>query len=67
VMFGYWRLGLWTRTVSHYYLWSLPGVVAAVLLGRAANRRLQGPRFYRYVFAGLAVIGAGLLLELCKH
>ena len=67
VLFGYWSLGLWTRAVSYYYLWSLPGVVTAVLLGRAANRRLHGQRFYRYVFAGLAVIGATLLIEVCRR
>lgn len=64
---GYWSLGLWTSTVNHYYLLSLPGVVLAVLLGRAANRRLGDQRFYRYLFAGLVVIAAGLLLQALRR
>ena len=63
VLLGYWSLGLWTPAVNRYYLYSLPGVLAAVLLGREANRRLQGQRFYRYLFGGLTVIGATLLVQ----
>ena len=65
VLLGYLNAGLWTRTVSRYYLWSLPGLAVAVLLGRAANRRLAGPRFYRLVWGGLLLIGVVLLLEAC--
>ena len=67
ILFGYLNAGLWTHTVSRYYLDSLPGVVVAVLLGRAANRRLSGRRFYRLVFGGLALIGIMLLGEALKE
>lgn len=63
VMIGFLKAGLWTQTVSQYYLYSLPGVVVAVLLGRAVNRRLRSGRFYRFVFFGLLLIGIMLLVE----
>jgi hypothetical protein len=37
---GYWFVGLWTPVVSHYYLWSLPAVALAIVLGRVVNRRM---------------------------
>jgi uncharacterized membrane protein YfcA len=63
VLSGYWSIGLCTPAVSRFYLLSLPGVVVAVLLGRAANRRLESQRFYRYLFGGLVVIAVCLLLQ----
>ena len=62
-MAGYWLAGLWTPPVNHFYIASLPGVVLAVLAGRVINRRLRPLRFTSYVYAGLAVIGAVLLLQ----
>jgi uncharacterized membrane protein YfcA len=63
VMSGYWAAGLWTSTVSHFYLLSLPFIIVAVFLGRAINRRLPSGRFVFYVHAGLIAIAAGLLLQ----
>ena len=62
-MGGYWLAGLWTAAVTRCYLWSLPPALAAILLGRAINRRLAGRSFLRYVHAGLLVIGAVLLAQ----
>lgn len=55
---GYAAQGLATRTVARDFLVCLPAVVPAIVLGRYLNRRLDGARFYRAVFGGLAVIGA---------
>src|ERR1051326_7051152 len=41
-MAGYGLAGLWVQTVTRYYLLSLPVALAAVVLGRAVNRRLKG-------------------------
>src|SRR6185503_10711897 len=42
-MAGYWLAGLWIPSVTHYYLVSLPVVLAAILLGRVVNHLfLQG-------------------------
>jgi uncharacterized membrane protein YfcA len=62
-MFGYWLAGLWVPSVTRYYLLSLPVVLAATLLGRALNRRIDGRRFLLYVHLGLIAIGAVLLLQ----
>jgi uncharacterized membrane protein YfcA len=62
-MAGYWISGLWIPAVTHDYLFSLPAAVPAVFLGRAINHRLSGGVFLKYIYAGLAVTGALLLVE----
>jgi hypothetical protein len=62
-LFGYWLTGLWTPVVNHYYLLSLPVVVPAVFLGKLINHRLQGEAFLKYVYLGLAAVGALLLIQ----
>jgi hypothetical protein len=62
-MVGYWAAGLWTPSVSRYYLYSLPAVVLAIPLGRVINRRLEAERFLVYVHAGLLASGAALVLQ----
>ncbi len=62
-MAGYWWKGLWIPSVTHYYLISLPATLPAILLGRAVNRRLHGEAFLKYVYLGLAAIGAVLLAQ----
>jgi uncharacterized protein len=63
VMTGYWTAGLWTSTVSHFYLLSLPFIIVAVFLGRAINRRLSSGRFVLFVHAGLIAVAAVLLAQ----
>jgi uncharacterized protein len=60
---GYGIAGLWTTTVTRYYLFSLPLTLAAILTGRVINRRLQGEAFVRYVYVGLLCIGVILLAQ----
>jgi uncharacterized membrane protein YfcA len=62
-MIGYWATGLWTPTVSRYYLLSLPTVLVAIPLGRALNRRLDAQRFLAYVHAALLASGMGLVFQ----
>ena len=62
-MGGYWLSGLWVPAVTHYFLFSLPVVIPAVLLGRVVNHRLSGDSYMRYVYAGLGAIGATLLIQ----
>lgn len=61
-MCGFWAAGLWVPDVTRYYLLSLAPVVVAILLGRAANRRMRPQTFVRYVHMGLIGIGVLLLL-----
>jgi uncharacterized membrane protein YfcA len=63
-MTGYWLAGLWVSSVTHYYLVSLPVVIAAILLGRVVNQRLlHGEAFLTYVHIGLVATGAILLVQ----
>lgn len=62
-MCGYWLAGLWVPAVTHYYLLSLPVALAGVFLGRVINHRLHGEAFLKYVYLGLASIGARLLIQ----
>jgi uncharacterized protein len=62
-MGGYWLAGLWTPAVTHYFLLSLPVTVLGVFLGRAINHRLHGNAFLKYIYLGLAAIGALLLVQ----
>lgn len=62
-MVGYALAGLWTPAVNHLYLFSLPGVLLASVLGRSLNRRIQTHQFIFYVYFGLIVIGAVLLVQ----
>jgi len=65
-MLGYALTGLWTRTVSSYFLLSLPLALIAIFIGRAVHRRLSSARFLIAVNIGLALIGA-LLLKQALH
>lgn len=60
---GYWYVGLWTRTVSRFYLVCLPGVAVAVLIGRAANKRMSHAGFQRVIYMGLLIVGATLVIQ----
>jgi len=61
---GYWWAGLWTPSVTWFYLASLPVVALAIIAGRVLNRRLVADRFTSAVYVGLLVVGAVLLLTL---
>jgi hypothetical protein len=62
-MIGYGMSGLWVPAVTRDYLFSLPVVVPAVFLGRMINHRLSNAGFLKYVYAGLAGVGALLLYQ----
>jgi len=62
-MVGYWFAGLWVPAVTHYYLISLPATIPAILLGRFLNHRLREETYLKYVYTGLAVIAAALLVQ----
>jgi uncharacterized protein len=66
-MAGYWVQGLWVPAVTHYYLISLPATLPAISFGRMINHRLRGESFLKYVYAGLAGIGAALLIQALSH
>jgi uncharacterized membrane protein YfcA len=60
---GYAFIGLWNAEITRYFLWSLPGVALALLLGRAINQRIRTSSFFQFIYGGLLVIGTVLLLQ----
>jgi uncharacterized protein len=62
-MAGYWWIGLWTSSVTRFYLSSLPVVAVAIVLGRIANKRMSGSRFAFLVYLSLLGIAIVLLLQ----
>jgi hypothetical protein len=62
-LIGYAVVGLWVSAVTRYFLLSLPGMVVAIMAGRVLNHRLRGDGFFRYVYAGLTVIGCVLVAQ----
>ena len=60
---GYLYVGLWDAAVTRYFLWSLPGVAVAIVLGRTLNRRMRSDRFIRLLYVGLVLIGAVLIVQ----
>jgi uncharacterized membrane protein YfcA len=66
-LLGYWLTGLWVPAVTYYYFLSLAPALAAVLLGRAMNRRMRGQRFLVYVHIVLIAIGTTLLVQVLRR
>ena len=62
-MAGYWFAGVWVPAVTHYYFISLAAALPAIFLGRAANHRMRGDSFLKFVRGGLVCIGVLLLLQ----
>ena len=62
----YFALGVWRAAITRYFFFSLPAVVVAVLLGRAINHRMKGSGFFRFVYAGLIVIGGVLVVQAAR-
>lgn len=60
---GYGLTGLWTTSVNRHYLLALPVIVLAILLGRAANQRMNARVFALCVHFGLIGVGSLLLLQ----
>lgn len=59
---GYSLKGLITLQVGKYFLLSLPAVLPAIFLGRYLNHQLKDGTFFKYVYAGLFLIGLLLIV-----
>jgi uncharacterized protein len=59
---GYYAKGLVTSQVNSYFLFSLITTIPAVFLGRYLNHKLKNDSFFKYVYWGLVVIGAILIV-----
>ncbi len=54
--------GLWTGEVWRLYLWALPVVAIATVLGSLIHHHLSAQRFERWLFATLVVLGVLLMV-----
>lgn len=59
---GYAIKGLLGKPVMEYFLVCLPAMLPAIFLGRYLNRKLQGASFFNYIYWGLVLIGALLII-----
>ncbi len=57
-LLGFLWQGLWTWEVTRYFLYSVPVMFPAILLGRIINHRLKDEKFKQYVYIGLLLIGS---------
>ena len=62
-MIGYGANGLLTHEVWRDLAWCAPGVVVAIVAGRALNRRLDTKTFVRWVHVALIAIALGLVAQ----
>lgn len=62
-MIGYWYKGLWTTSVSCYFMISLPVIIPTIFLGRFLNKKLKNNTFLKYVYVGLICIGLLLIKQ----
>ncbi|HEY4195766.1 MAG TPA: sulfite exporter TauE/SafE family protein, partial [Mucilaginibacter sp.] len=60
---GYLIKGLITASVLKYFLISLPAIIPAIYLGRYLNHQLKEGAFFKYVYFGLILIGAFLIIN----
>jgi uncharacterized membrane protein YfcA len=59
---GYYANGLITAEVYEYFLISLSTAIPAIFLGRYLNHQLKDDSFFKYVYWGLIITGAILII-----
>lgn len=62
-IFGYFYKGLVSYPLLKIFLYTLPAIIPAILLGRYLNRKIKGDSFYKYVYCGLILIGVILIIN----
>jgi|SRR6185312_13610398 len=61
---GYGLTGLWTTTVTHLFLFSIPSIAAGIFIGRFLNRKMGAHHFARILHFGLIFIALILLSQI---
>ena len=67
ILAGHGLAGLWTGEVLRSFAYSLPAIVAGVILGGALNKRLTHGLFTKLVYASLVAMGALMLFNSVTH
>jgi uncharacterized protein len=65
-MCGYALAGLWTNSVTTYFLWSLPAITLGILVGRIAGHKIEARRFDYFIRFGLMFIALILLFQVIR-
>lgn len=64
IVFSHFLSGFWTVDLGVYYVFSIPAILAAVVLGKILYRKIKTDQFKRYVFYLIFILGLFNLLEL---
>jgi len=60
---GYGAAGLWTASVNHFFVWSLPAVLLGIFVGRLIGRAVNARRFGILLHCGLILVALILLAQ----
>jgi uncharacterized membrane protein YfcA len=60
---GYWYSHLVTWVLLRYFLFALPVLVPAILIGRYINSKMQGGKFFKYGYIVLLLLGTMLMVS----
>jgi len=60
ILIGQGTAGLWTAEVLKIFLWSIPVLAAAAVIGRLLSRRIPPGKFNRWIYGLLLLSGAVL-------
>ncbi len=63
ILIGHGLAGLWTPMVLRLYIYALPVIVTAVIVGGWANKRIAAGRFHRAVYGFLVLMGIILIVR----
>ncbi|MGB2964460.1 MAG: sulfite exporter TauE/SafE family protein [Anaerolineales bacterium] len=55
--------GMWTSQVVHYYLYSLPIIIGAVLVGEKVNQIIPQGKFDKVIYGFLVLVGVLLVIR----
>ena len=55
--------GMWTSQVVHYYLYSLPIIIGAVLVGEKVNQLIPQGKFDKVIYGFLVLVGVLLIFR----
>lgn len=64
IIMGHFLGGFWTSELAIYYMWSIPAIFLAVVLGKFIYSRINTHHFKRYVLYLILILGCLNLLEI---
>lgn len=67
IIFSHFFSGFWTRELFVYYLFSIPAVLAAIVLGNRIYAHIKANQFIQYVFYIILLLGLVNFAEIFKR